>query len=75
VRRLPAPRRRKPSTNTNSGVDAMSLDCAHWQSRRARAQNEEQLSAVNVYLKESNGSLPRTYNARISLYGSVYAHV
>jgi hypothetical protein len=36
--------------------------------RSSFQQNETQLSAVNVYLKESNGSLTRTCNARISLY-------
>lgn len=33
-------------------------------------QNEAKTSAVNVHLMESNGSLIRTDNTRISLYGS-----
>jgi hypothetical protein len=34
--------------------------------------HERQTSAVNVYFVESNGSLIRTNNTRISLYGSVF---
>lgn len=40
--------------------------------RKSLHEHEAQISAVNVYLVESNGSLTRTDNTRISLYGSLF---
>lgn len=40
--------------------------------RSSLQPNDALTSAVNVYFVESNGSLIRTDNTRISLYGSVF---